>query len=146
MIATPVLPALESIPVDAVLADAVVLNWGDLMPEPTTGLIHIEYHVEALGSIEFLKVWASTVRGHWNLICEYWMRRDASHRSGLHFSNGYKSDGLLRMLDKIMQHQEIFLLGAVPGKDRMLQVAPPTDAERTAASKMMGLFCARLAA
>lgn len=87
MIATPVLPALESIPVDAVLADAVVLNWGDLMPEPTTVLIHIEYHVEALGSIEFLKVWASTVRGHWNLICEYWMRSDATHRSGLHFSN-----------------------------------------------------------
>ncbi|MGA7459261.1 MAG: hypothetical protein WBW69_03505 [Candidatus Korobacteraceae bacterium] len=146
IIATSSPPAIEAIRVDAILADAVVLNWGDLMPGPTTGLIHIEYHVEALGSIEFLKVWASTVRGYWNLICEHWMRWDDSHQSGLHFNNGYKSDGLTRMLDRIMQHQEIFLLGAIPGKDRMIQVAPPTDADRTGANMMMEVFRARLAA
>ena len=146
MTAAPSLQAIESIQVDAILSDALVLNWGDLMPELTSGLIHIEYHVEPLGSIEFLKVWASTVRGYWNLICEHRMRLDAPHQSGLHFNNGYKSDGLSRMLDKIMQHQEVFLLGAAPGKDRMIQVYPPTDADRTAASKMMEVLRERAAA
>jgi hypothetical protein len=134
------LPASEPIQVDAILSDALVLNWGDLMPERTSGLIHIEYHVEPLGSVEYMKVWASTIRGHWNLICEHWMRWDTSHQSGLHFRNGYKSDGLTRMLDTIMQRQEIFLIGAAPGKDRMIQVYPPTDADRAAAGKMMEAF------
>ena len=74
--------------------DAVVLTWNDLMPEPSYGLIHIEYHVESLGSVEFLKVWASTIRGEWDLICEHWMRAGSSQESGLRFVGGYKSTGL----------------------------------------------------
>lgn len=62
------------------------------MPEPASGLIHIEYHVDALGSVEFMKVWASTVRGHWDLVCEHWMHARASYGSGLRFAN--KSEGL----------------------------------------------------
>jgi len=146
MTAAPYLPAIESIQVDAILSDALVLNWSDLMPEPTSGLIHIEYHVEPLGSVEHLKVWASTIRGYWNLICEHWMRWDASHQSGLHFRNGYASDTLARMLDTIMQHQEMFLVGTAPGKDRMIQVYPPTAADRASASRMMEVFRERVAA
>jgi hypothetical protein len=146
MTAAPYLPATDSIQVDTILSDALVLNWGDLMPELTSGLIHIEYHVEPLGSVEYMKVWASTIRGYWSLICEHWMRWDASHQSGLHFRNGYASDTLARMLDPIMQHQEIFRVGATPGKDRMIQVHPPTDADRTAASKVMEVFRERVAA
>jgi hypothetical protein len=145
MIATPYLPTVESMEMDAILADAIVLNWSDLMPELTSGLIHIEYHVESLGSVEFVKVWASTIRGYWNLICEHWMRSGGSHQNGPNFRNGYKSDGLARMLDTIMQHQEVFLVGTSPGKDRMIQVQPPTDADRAAASKMMELLRDRLA-
>jgi len=146
MTAAPYLPATDSIQVDTILSDALVLNWGDLMPELTSGLIHIEYHVEPLGSVEYMKVWASTIRGYWSLICEHWMRWDASHQSGLHFRNGYASDTLARMLDTIMQHQEIFRVGATPGKDRMIQIYPPTDADRTAASKVMEVFRERVAA
>ena len=82
MTATPYLPAIDSIHIDAVLSDAIVLNWSDLMPELTSGLIHIEYHVEPLGSVEYMKVWASTIRGSWSLICEHWMRWDDSHQVG----------------------------------------------------------------
>jgi hypothetical protein len=115
------------------------------MPKLTSGLIHIEYHVEPLGSVEYMRVWASTVRGSWSLICEHWMRWSASHLSGLEFSNGYASNTLARMLDTIMQHQEIFLVGAAPGKDRMIQVYPPADADRAAAGRMMEVFRERVA-
>jgi len=140
MIAIPPLPTLESVQVDAMLADAVVLNWNDLMGKPTSGLIHIEYHVEPLGSVEYVKVWASTVRGYWKLVCEHWMRWDTKQPGGLRFNNGYKSDQLANMLETIMQHQEIFLVHAAPGKDRMIQVQPPTDADWSVASRMMEVF------
>ena len=145
MITTPSLPAVECIRMDAILADALILNWSDLMPELTSGLIHIEYHVDALGSVEFVKVWASTMRGHWNLICEARMRWDTSQQTGPHFSNSYNSDGLASMLDTIMRHQEVFFVGTAPGKDRMIQVYPPTDADRAEASTVLELFRDRLA-
>jgi|SRR5208283_5230326 len=141
MIATPYLPALDSIQLD----DALILNWSDLMPEPASGQIHIEYHVEAMGSVEFLKIWASTVRGYWNLVCEHWVLGGNSHQGRLHFTNGYKSARVAKTLDAIMLHQAIFLLGAAPGKDRMIQVDPPTDDGRTAANRMMELFHEHLA-
>ena len=46
MIATPRLPTMDSLRVDVMLADAVVLNWSDLMPETNSCLIQIECHVE----------------------------------------------------------------------------------------------------
>jgi hypothetical protein len=73
------------------------------------------------------------------------MRRDDCHQSGLHFRNGYASNTLARMLDTIMQHQEIFLVGAAPGKDRMIQVYPPTAVDRAMASRMMDVFKERMA-
>jgi hypothetical protein len=146
MTATPYLPALDSIPLDEILADALILNWSDLMPELASGQIHIEYHVETMGSVEFVKVWGSTIRGCWNLICEHWMLWADSHQGGLHFDNGYKSDRLAKMLDTIMQHQGIFLVGAAPGEDRMIQVHPPTDDDRVSANRTMDVLRERLAA
>ena len=115
------------------------------MPELASGQIHIEYHVEARGSVEFVKVWGSPIRGCWNLICEHWMLWADSHQGGLHFDNGYKSDRLAKTLDTIMQHQGIFLVGAVPGKDRMIQVHPPTDDDRVSANRTMDVLRERLA-
>ncbi len=145
MTSAPVLQTVGSISFDEVLAAAVVLSWNDLMPEPSSGLIHIEYHVESLGPVEFLKVWESTIRGEWSLICDYWMRAGGSHESALRFVSAYKSTGLEQALQSILQHQEMFLLGAAPGEDRMIQVFPPTDPERVAASKRMSILHERLA-
>lgn len=146
MISTPYLPAVDSLQLDSVLADAIVLNWNDLMPESKAGLIHIEYHVDCHGSVEFMKVWASTTWGYWNLICQQWMRGDPSGQSGLHFNNGYKSDGLAKALNSIMQQQEKFRLDTFPGSDRMIQVQPPTEADKAKATKITNLFRDRLAA
>ena len=140
------LTAIDSIKLDVILSDAVVLSWNDLMPEQTSGLIHIEYHVEPMGSVEYIKVWGATSHGSWNLICEHWMRWDTNHQSGLRFSSGYKSDGFAKMLDTIMQRQGILFMGTAPGKDRMIQVYPPTDADRAAASSTMEVFRERTAA
>jgi hypothetical protein len=111
IIATLPSPAIASLELDAMLADALVLNWNDLMPETTSGLIHVEYHVDPNGSIEFMKVWASTARGYWDLVCEHWMHARGSCGSGLRFADGHKSERLEGMLETIMQHQEIFLGG-----------------------------------
>jgi hypothetical protein len=136
MAAAPVLQTVGAIPFDEVLADAVVLSWNDLMPESSSGLIHIEYHVELLGPIEFLKVWASTIRAEWSLICNYWMRGVGRTRAVSDLSVSTQS---------ILQHQEMFLRGTAPGDDRVIQVFPPTDAERVAASKRMSILHKRLA-
>ncbi len=74
------------------------------------------------------------------------MRWDVSHPSGVHFRNGYASNTLARMLDTIMQHQEMFLVGAGPGKDRMIQLYPPTGADRAEASSLMKLVWERVSA
>ena len=79
MSASPSLQTGDSIPFDEALADVVVLSWNDLMPEPSSGLIHIEYHVDSLGAVEFVKVWASTIRGEWNLVCGHWTQAGGSH-------------------------------------------------------------------
>jgi len=142
MVAVPNLQTVESIPFDEALADAVVLNWADLMPEPGSGLIHIEYHVEPRGAVEFVKVWASTIRGEWNLICEHWMPTNASHGS---VTRRAESAGLERMLQTVLQHREMFLVGTAPGSDRMIQVFPPTEPERVAAGKRMNVLHSRLA-
>jgi hypothetical protein len=145
MVAAPVPQMVESIPFDEALAAVVVLSWNDLMPEPSSGLIHIEYHVDPIGSVEFVKVWASTIRGEWNLICEYWMRASGSHESGLRLGAGYKSVGLERMLESVLQNRDMFLVGTAPGSDRMIQVFPPTDPERVSATKRMSVLHNRLA-
>jgi hypothetical protein len=144
MTATLRLPTMESVQVDGILAGVGVLNWKDLMPGTDSGSIHIEYHVEPLGSVEYMKVWASTVRGYWKLVCEHWVRGDTTQPSRLRFNNDYKSDQLGEMLDRIMQHQEIFLVDAAPVKDRMIQVQPPTNADRSVAKSMMEVFRERM--
>ena len=145
MVAAPVLHTVDSIPFDEALADVVVLTWDDLMPEPSSDLIHIEYHVDPFGAVEFVKVWASTSRGQWNLICEYWSQAGSSHESGLRLFGRYKSAELGRMLQSVLQNREIFLVGTAPGRDRMIQVFPPTDPERAAAVKRMNVLHGRLA-
>ena len=145
MIATVVLPVGTTLQLDAVLADALVFTWSDLMPEPTSGLIHIEYHVGPQESIEFLKVWAASAHGQWDLVCEYFMYSNASTKRGLRFANSYKSEGLARMLDSIMQRQEILLVRTTPNADHMIQVTPPTEQEILAARRELDAFRGRSA-
>ncbi len=122
---------------DRILECAVVLSWKDLMPAGKAGLIHIEYRAGPERSLEDLKVWLSTARGHWNLVCDYWMHSDPSHGTGLNFSNGYYSGDLARMLDAIMQHQNRFATCSQPSSAGMIQIQSPAEEESAAARTCM---------
>ncbi len=144
MVTTENLPAVVSLPWKGMLANALAFNWNDLMPEAAAGQIQIEYHVGLGGGVEFVKVWGATARGHWDLICSYWMHSGSSRQSGLQFANGHKSDTFRGMLDSIMQHQGLFRIDTAPGTDCMIQVSPPTERERIAALTMMDVLRDRL--
>jgi len=90
------------------ISKAVSDNWGDVMPGRDAGLIHVEYQSGPQESIDQLKVWASTERGRWNLVCEYWMHEHPLGERGLRFGTGYYSAGLGESLTGIMQRQQMF--------------------------------------
>ena len=122
-------PSLECI-----LESAVVVSWADLMRGAQTGLIHIEYGFAPAGTLDYLKFWSSITRGHWLLACEYWMSPSTFHRTGVHFDNGYRSEGLAHILESVMQHQNSFVLPLNHGRQGLLQIPTPTEEESTAAA------------
>lgn len=107
---------------------AVVQSWDELMPNSNTGLIQIDYQTGQDGSLDFFKIWASTIRGHWDLVCEFWMKPLWSHEIGLNFSEGYHSEELARTLKLMMGHEEAF--SKLPVPSGLIQISPPTQEER----------------
>jgi hypothetical protein len=99
-----------------------------------TGLIHIEYGFARSGTLDYLQVWSSITRGHWLLACEYWMSASNSHSIGVHFDNGYQSEGLAHSLESVMQHQTAFSLPADLGRQGLLQIQTPMQEESVAAA------------
>jgi hypothetical protein len=93
---------------ERILECPIVVSWADLMRDAQTGLIHIEYGFAPTGTLDYLKVWSSITRGHWLLACEYWMSPSTFHGTGVRFENGYKSEGLARILEFVMQHENAF--------------------------------------
>jgi hypothetical protein len=122
---------------ERILESAIVVSWEDLMHGAQTGLIHIEYNFAPDGTLEYLKVWTSIIRGHWFLVCDYWMSASKFHGAGMHFENGYQSETLAHILEVIMQHQDSFALVPNLGRQGLLQVPTPTQQESTAAAASM---------
>ena len=119
---------------DQILESAVVTSWADLMRGALTGLIHIEYGFAPGGTLDYLQVWSSITRGHWLLACEYWMSASKFHSIGVHFDNGYQSEGLAHSLELVMQHQNAFVLPLNRGRQGLLQISTPTPEEGAAAA------------
>jgi hypothetical protein len=71
-------------------------------------LIHIEYQTGHDGSLDFLLIWASTNRGYWNLVCEYWIHPLWSHSTGLRFGNDYRSLEFAHGLELAVKHEDEF--------------------------------------
>jgi len=122
---------------ERVLESAVVVSWADLMRGRQSGLIHIEYGFAANGTLDHLQVWSSVRRGYWLLACSYWMSPSKLHDSGVHFDNGYQSEGLARNLAVVMQHQYAFALPPNLGRQGLLQITTPTETESIAAAASM---------
>jgi hypothetical protein len=120
----------------AVLESAVVLNWTDLMKNAgSCGRLHLEYACAPDSSLDCLKLWSSNVRGCWRLACEYWMSAAADHGKGIHFEDGFRSDGLSETLEFLMQHQQAFSPSSSSGRSGLLQIQSPTVEAITAAAK-----------
>src|SRR5437660_4891135 len=111
----------------------MVLRWKDLIHSSKEGSVHVEYGTAPEPSLQYLKIWLSTTRGTWDLICEYWMSRGSSRvpAVGLTFSNGYYSEDLAKMLEHMMQHQD-GLPNSLSGESgvNLIQVQSPTDGDR----------------
>lgn len=122
---------------DRVLEAAIVMSWNDLVHDAQIGLIHVEYGFVPAGTLDYLKVWSSLTRGHWLLACEYWMSQSVFHGTGIRFDNGYQSESLAHILDSVMQHQNSFELPLNLGRQGLLQISTPTEAETAAATALV---------
>jgi|SRR5579863_5077176 hypothetical protein len=125
----------ENQSLERILESAVIVSWADLIHEAQTGLIHIEYGFAPTGTLDYLKIWSSLSRGHWLLACEYWMSESTFHGAGVRFDNGYESEGLSNILERVMQHQISFVLPENMGRQGLLQISTPTEEDRLAASE-----------
>ena len=123
-----------NITLDQILESAVVLSWKDLLPGTRTSLVHVEYRLEAGGSLEFLKVWSSITSGHQYLVSEWNPSAAANHVS---FSNDFYSKDLAQMLQSIIQHQAVFSKDLTLHRDGLVQIHPPTEEDQRTAEACM---------
>lgn len=119
---------------DRVLEAAVVVSWPELMHGAQSGLVHIEYTFSTSGGMDSLQIWLSVRRGYCLLAFSYYMSASEAHRSGIHFDNGYQSQGLAHNLGIVMQHQSAFTLHPAPGGQRVHQITEHTEVEAGAAA------------
>ena len=122
---------------ERILEAAIVISWNDLVQDAQIGVIHVEYGFVPAGTLDYLKIWSSLTRGHWLLACEYWMSESVFHGTGVHFDNGYQSEGLAHILDSVMQHQNLFELPSNLGRQGLLQISTPTEAETAEATAVV---------
>jgi len=118
---------------DWILECAVVVSWTDLLQSGKSGSIHVDYCFSAKGSVDSLKRWLSTIRGHWHLACEYGTIM-STHPRVVRFEQGYQSTELARNLELIMGHQDAFQPALNHGRHGLLQVSVPTQQETETAS------------
>ncbi len=120
--------------IDRVLQSAVCSNWKELSTNSSPMAMRLEYRIGSKRSLEHLKLWSSTSRGYWKLVCEYAIQTDTAHRRGITFTEPNCSPGLARMLDAIMHHQEVFSPVRAALDDGLVQIAAP-DAAQFAGAK-----------
>jgi hypothetical protein len=136
------MPRSARIRLDQILECAVILNWDDVaVPGPST-LIHVEYERSAQRPLARVKVWTSSMRGVWTLICEYRSHAQGDILPGVSFGRNFVSHGLATMLDTVIRNQS--LCAAPPDNFRsgsgLVQVSAPSPEQRTAAAVMMRDF------
>ncbi len=117
---------------DRRLEAAVSQTWLDLLPGAPSGQFQIEYETDDKGGLEFLKVWASTIKGHWNLVCEMWLQALWSNSVGLRFANDFHSEALAASLESATR--EAGSTSSLCNHHGFIQVGPPVRDEPSNAS------------
>lgn len=107
---------LPKVEISDLLESAVMLSWNELLKSSPRGLVHVEYGTAPELSLQYVKIWLSTPRGAWNLICEYWISSGfkSAPPAGLTFSNGFHSAALAEILDTAMHARQGFM-GSLSG-------------------------------
>jgi hypothetical protein len=123
----------ENTTIDRILECAVALNWNALAGTNEPTAFQVEYRIGPDRSLDYLKLWSTTTRGVWNLICEYWTQSTPGHESGTKFTGGNYSGDFTWMLDAIMKHQRAFPPGSPDFMDGLVQIKEPTEAELASA-------------
>jgi len=123
--------------IDRILECAVALNWNGLTQADETTAMQVEYRTGPSHSLDYLKLWSSSTRGVWNLVCEYWMQSSSGHETGATFSGREYSGDFTWMLDAIMQHQGAFLPGSSDFVEGLVQINRPTDTDFASAQADM---------
>ena len=114
----------EPVPLDHILESAVVINWSDLVRGAIPGLVHLEYHVGEKRLIDDVRIWSSTARGYWSLVCHCSI--DPNLSCTLHFKNGYQVGNFGNLLSAIMKRQGEFPHEQVANANYLVQVGPPS--------------------
>jgi hypothetical protein len=132
------LAPITNLQLEHVLESAVILSWNELLNGSDSAMIHVEYATAPEPCLQYLKIWQSTTRAKWDLICEYWMSAgsEGTPHIGLTFGAGYHSPRLTEILESILRHQ-----GGIPDalsgqtKLNLIVVALPTAQERLSATR-----------
>ena len=114
----------EPVPLDHILESAVVINWSDLVRGAIPGLVHVEYPIAEERLIDDVRIWSSTARGYWSLVCHCSIDPDVS--CTLHFRNGYQDGDFGNLLLAIMKRQGEFLHKRNANANYLVQVRPPS--------------------
>ena len=123
--------------IERILECALYLNWKDFAGDSSPVAVRMEYRTGSTRWLKCLKLWSSASRGHWKLVCEYWMEANPTQRQGITFSKSYSSPGFARMLDAIMQHQGAFAVTNRELRDRVVLIASPDEAQCAVARREM---------
>ena len=134
----------EDSTLDRALDSAISASWKELAQGSPIEAMQVEYRTGASGSLDYLKLWSSTLRGHWNLVCEYWIQANGTHSRGITFLKPYSSASLARTLDVIMRNQERFCPASMELLDGLVQVAPPDEIQAAAASNHIAQILERI--
>jgi hypothetical protein len=135
MTTTPQSLPVSNVQLSQILESAVALNWSDLVPTATGGLLQIEYHVGGERTVDSLKMWCNSTQGYWSLVCDYSVNPGWSN--GPRFSNGFHSRNLARLLESIMLNQNLFQHAFEINSNVVLQIGPPTLEDIAAAKLQM---------
>lgn len=63
------------------------------------------------------------------------MSESGFHSAGVRFDNGYESEGLSNILERVMQHQTVFALPENMGRQGLLQIPTPSKEDRSVAGE-----------
>jgi len=126
--------------IEQVLESAVILSWNELLSGFDSATVHVEYATAPEPCLQYLKIWGSTEKGKWKLICEYWISAGSAGAPhiGLTFGRGYDSPRLTKILESILRHQS-GIPDALSGETKLnlIVVGLPTAQETLSATRCM---------